>query len=106
MYSHIYIHKYVHTYKHTHVHIYIHTHTYTHVHIYIHTHTYTHIYTHIHTHTHTHTYNFANLELSKIERWSGRNKVRFNEKKTKVMLVTRRKRGEDKQLHYTCIPDQ
>ena len=42
--------------------------------------------------------NFANLELSKIETWSRRNKVRFNEKKSKVMLVTRRKRREDKEI--------
>ena len=42
--------------------------------------------------------NFANLELSKIERRSRRNKVRFNEKKSKVMLVTRRKRREDKTI--------
>jgi hypothetical protein len=42
--------------------------------------------------------NFTNLELSIMERWSRRNKVRFNEKKTKVMLVTRRKRGEDKTI--------
>ena len=40
----------------------------------------------------------ANLELSKIERWSRRNKVRFNEKNSKVMLVTRRKRREDKKI--------
>ena len=40
----------------------------------------------------------ANLELSKIERWSRRNKVRFNEKKSKVLLVTRRKRREDKKI--------
>lgn len=42
--------------------------------------------------------NFANLELSKIERWSRGNKIRFNEKKSKVMLVTRRKRTEDKKI--------
>jgi hypothetical protein len=36
--------------------------------------------------------NFANLELTKIERWARRNKIRFNEKKSKAMLVTRRKR--------------
>ena len=42
--------------------------------------------------------NFANLELSKIERWSRKNKIRFNEKKSKVMLVTRRKRREDKKI--------
>ena len=46
--------------------------------------------------------NFANLELSKIERWSRKNKVRFNEKKSKVMLVTRRKRREDKKI-YTIL---
>ena len=45
--------------------------------------------------------NFANLELSKIERWSRKNKISFNEKKPKVMLVTRRKRREDKKLYYT-----
>jgi hypothetical protein len=50
--------------------------------------------------------NFANLELSKIERWSRRNKLRFNEKKSKVMLLTRRKRIEDKKLYYTCTPGQ
>jgi len=44
--------------------------------------------------------NFAYLELSKIERWSRKNKIRFNEKKSKVMLVTRRKRREDKK-NYT-----
>jgi hypothetical protein len=42
--------------------------------------------------------NFANVELSKIERWSRRNQIRFNEKKSKVMLVTRRKRREDKKI--------
>ena len=50
--------------------------------------------------------NFANFELSKIERWSRRNKVRFNEKKSKVILVTRKKRREDKKLYYTCTPVQ
>jgi len=50
--------------------------------------------------------NFANLELSKIERWSRRNKVRFNEKKSKVMLVTRRKRREDKKICCICTPVQ
>jgi hypothetical protein len=42
--------------------------------------------------------NFANLELSKIERWSRRNKIGFIEKKSKVMLVTRRKRRVDKTI--------
>ena len=45
--------------------------------------------------------NFANFELSKIERWSKKSKIRFNEKKSKVLLVTRRKRREDKKIYYT-----
>ena len=57
------------------------------------------IHTYIHTHTHT--------QLSKIERWSRRNKIRFNERKSKVMLVTRRKRKENKKitlcLHFRPI---
>jgi hypothetical protein len=51
--------------------------------------------------------NFANVELSKIDRWSRRNKIRFNDKKSKAMLVTRRKRREDKNitlyLHFRTI---
>ena len=46
------------------------------------------------------------MELTKIERWARRNKIRFNEKKSKAMLLTRRKRREDKKLHYTCTLDQ
>jgi hypothetical protein len=42
--------------------------------------------------------NYANVELSKIEGWSRRNKINFNDKKSKVMLVTRRKRREDKDI--------
>ena len=41
---------------------------------------------------------YANAELSKIEGWSRRNKIKFNDKKSKVMLVTRRKRKEDKDI--------
>ena len=44
------------------------------------------------------TENYANAELSKIEGWSRRNKIKFNDKKSKVMLVTRRKRKEDKDI--------
>jgi len=36
--------------------------------------------------------NFSNLEMSKIAAWSKRNKVGFNEEKSKVMLISRRKR--------------
>jgi hypothetical protein len=34
------------------------------------------------------TESYANVELSKIEGWSRRNKIKFNDKKSKVMLVT------------------
>ena len=42
--------------------------------------------------------NYANVELSKIAGWSRRNKTKFNDKKSKVMIVTRRKRREDKTI--------
>jgi hypothetical protein len=42
--------------------------------------------------------NYANAELSKIDGWSRRNKIKFNDKKSKVMLVTRRKRRENKDI--------
>ena len=35
--------------------------------------------------------NYANTELSKIAGWSRQNKTKFNDKKSKVMIVTRRK---------------
>jgi hypothetical protein len=41
--------------------------------------------------------NYANAEMSKIDEWARRNKIKFNEK-SKVMLVTRRKRRENKQI--------
>ena len=51
--------------------------------------------------------NYANVELSKIDGWSRRNKIKFNDKKSKVMLVTWRKRREDKNitlyLHFKPI---
>ena len=51
--------------------------------------------------------NYANVELSKIDGWSRRNKIKFNDKKSKVMLVTKRKRREDKNitlyLHFKPI---
>jgi len=36
--------------------------------------------------------NYTNLELRKIEEWAQSNKMKFNENKSKVMLMTRRKR--------------
>jgi hypothetical protein len=38
--------------------------------------------------------NFANIEISKITKWAEDNKITFNEQKSKVMVVTRRKRRE------------
>jgi RNA binding protein fox-1 len=42
--------------------------------------------------------NIANVELSKISAWALYNKIRFNEHKSKVMLMTRRKRKERKEI--------
>jgi len=38
--------------------------------------------------------NIANVELNKITEWTTDNKIRYNEEKSKVMLMTRRKRKE------------
>jgi len=42
--------------------------------------------------------NTANIELQKISKWAKENKARFNDQKSKVMLMTRRKRKERKDL--------
>jgi len=42
--------------------------------------------------------NIANVELNKISAWAKENKIRFNEQKSKVILMTRRKRKERKEL--------
>jgi len=42
--------------------------------------------------------NDTNVELSKIKRWSKNNKIKFNDTKSKVMLVSRRKRKENKNI--------
>ncbi len=48
--------------------------------------------------------NFANSEISRITNWAKNNKITFNEQKSKVMVVTRRKRREKNQsLH---IPEK
>jgi len=36
--------------------------------------------------------NFANIEIKKLTAWSKRNKVYFNEGKSKAILISRRKR--------------
>jgi hypothetical protein len=38
--------------------------------------------------------NYTNVGLSKIQRWAKNNKIKFNHTKSKVMLVSRRKRKE------------
>jgi glutamine amidotransferase-like uncharacterized protein len=38
--------------------------------------------------------NYMNLEMRKIQEWAQNNKLKFNENKSKVMLMTRRKRKE------------
>jgi hypothetical protein len=43
--------------------------------------------------------NYVNAELSKITLWS-KNKTKFNEKKSKVMLVSRRKRRENRNITW------
>jgi len=48
--------------------------------------------------------NFSNLEMSKITAWSKRNKVGFNEEKSKVMLILRRKRKEVKHINTRAAP--
>jgi len=42
--------------------------------------------------------NTANVELGKISVWAKDNKTRFNKQKSKVMLLTRRKRKEQKEI--------
>ena len=42
--------------------------------------------------------NYTNLELSKISDWAQKNKLTFNENKSKVMIVSRRKKIEKKEV--------
>ena len=42
--------------------------------------------------------NYVNVELNKLNEWT-KNKTRFNDKKSKVMLVSRRKRKENKKFN-------
>jgi hypothetical protein len=36
--------------------------------------------------------NFTNMEMSKITQWSEENKLHFNDQKSKVMLISRRRK--------------
>jgi len=42
--------------------------------------------------------NIANVEMDKIAKWAGNNKTKFKERKSKIMLITRRKRKEHKEI--------
>jgi hypothetical protein len=42
---------------------------------------------------------FSNLELSKISAISKRNEISFNEQKSKIILISRRKRKELKDIN-------
>jgi len=42
--------------------------------------------------------NIANVEMGKINMWTENNKTKFNEEKSQVMLMTRRKRKEQKEI--------
>ena len=44
--------------------------------------------------------NCVNVELNKINAWAKNNKTGFNDKKSKVMLVSRRKRKENKYITF------
>jgi hypothetical protein len=47
--------------------------------------------------------NIANVKMSKVSAWAKENKIRFNEQKSKVILMTRRKRKERKDLEIYLI---
>ena len=47
--------------------------------------------------------NFSNLELSKLTAWPKSNKISFNEEKSKVMLISRRKRKQVKEIKVYLI---
>jgi len=52
--------------------------------------------------------NIANVQIDKIATWAESNKTRFKEEKLKVMLMTRRKRKEQKEvavyMNHKAIP--
>jgi hypothetical protein len=45
------------------------------------------------------TENISNIKMSKITAWSRNNKIYFNEDKSKVMVISRRKRKENKEIN-------
>jgi len=43
--------------------------------------------------------NYANQDLKKIENWARENQMHFNEKKSKVLLVTTKTSGDTRTLN-------
>jgi hypothetical protein len=43
--------------------------------------------------------NLSNIEMRKMTKWSKNNKINFNEYKSKVMVISRRKRKENKEIN-------
>ena len=43
--------------------------------------------------------NISNIEMSKITAWSRNNKINFNEDKSKVMISSKRKRKQNKEIN-------
>jgi hypothetical protein len=43
--------------------------------------------------------NISNIEMSKIAPWSRNNKINFNEDKSRVMIISRRKGKENKEIN-------
>jgi formyltetrahydrofolate synthetase len=43
--------------------------------------------------------NISNIEMCKLTAWSKNNKISFNEEKFKVMVISRRKRKENKECY-------
>jgi hypothetical protein len=42
--------------------------------------------------------NMTNIEMNKIKNWAKNNKINFNEQKFKAMVISRRKREENKEI--------
>jgi len=42
--------------------------------------------------------NHANVEIRKMSNWAKENKITFNEQKSKIMMISRRKRRENKDV--------
>jgi hypothetical protein len=89
------------------MHTYIHRYTYIYIYAFVHTHTYTYTYTHAYIHAFAddllialkeesirEAENITNIEMNKILTWAKNNKLNFNEEKSKVMVISRRKRKE------------